>query len=67
VALGISGDDAMAYVPYISGRHVALSSADGKERWRTADTSDGFSWPAASDERHVYMAGERGGFVAVKR
>lgn len=67
VSFALSSDNQAVYAPYVSGRHVALDIATGRERWHTADAIDGFHWPASSDNRQVYLAGETGGYLAVAR
>ena len=64
---GLSSDDRSVYVPYASGRHVALDQFTGAERWRTTDARDAFNWPAMSIDNFVYLAGGKGGFVAFLR
>ncbi len=67
VSFGLASDDRSVYVPYASGRQVALAVDTGRERWRTADSAEDLIWPSASDTRHVFMAGRRGGFVAIRK
>jgi len=67
VSFGLVSDDRYVYVPYASGRQVALDQSDGAVHWQTADASDGFYWPVTSTDGLVYLAGGRGGFVAVYR
>lgn len=67
VSFGLAADERAVYVPFYSGRHVALSLRSGGEVWRTHDPADGFNWPAASDRRRVYLAGDKGGYVAIER
>jgi outer membrane protein assembly factor BamB len=67
VGFGLHADRRSVYVPFVSGRHVALDLETGLERWRTAGTSGGFSWTAASDGQRVYLAGGNGGYVAIAR
>jgi outer membrane protein assembly factor BamB len=65
VRITAAGQD--VYVPYYSGRLAALDAADGRERWRTGQASDGFVWaPAVAGDR-VYAAGSGLGFVAFRR
>ena len=65
VAFAISGDNQAAYVPFVSGRQVAINLSNGTERWRTG-FEDGFDWPAISFGGRVYLAGDTGGFVALR-
>ena len=67
VAFAIASDDQSVYVPFVSGRHVALALSNGAERWRTSNAADGFSWPSASDGTRIFMAGDKGGFIAIRR
>jgi outer membrane protein assembly factor BamB len=67
VSFGLASDDRSVYVPYASGRHVALDQFTGAERWRTTDARDAFNWPAMSIDNFVYLAGGKGGFVAFLR
>jgi outer membrane protein assembly factor BamB len=64
VAFGLTADNTLVYVPYLSGQLVALSIRDGTERWRTGGSRDGFIWtPLVSDAR-LFAAGSGAGFVA---
>jgi outer membrane protein assembly factor BamB len=67
VAFAIESDDLLVYVPFVSGRQIALSLSNGAVRWRTPNLTDGFSWPAAYSGGRVFMAGAKGGFVAFRR
>lgn len=67
VAFALTADDEAVYVPLASGRHVALDARTGRARWRTADPRDDFLWPSLPVGDHVYLAGGRGGFIAVRR
>jgi len=67
VSFGLVSDDRYVYVPYASGRQVALDQTDGAVHWQTADASDGFYWMVTSTDGFVYLAGGRGGFVAAYR
>ena len=67
VAFAIESDDLSVYVPFASGRQIALALSNGGVRWRTPNSTDGFSWPAASDGQRVFLAGAKGGFVAFRR
>src|SRR5262245_56265298 len=64
VSFGLVSDDRYVYVPYASGRHVALDQMTGKEHWQTLDPHDGFVWMASSIDGFVYLAGAHGVFVA---
>jgi outer membrane protein assembly factor BamB len=67
VAFAMAGDERDVFVPFASGRHVAIDAASGRERWRTADAAGQFTWPAAFDQTRVYLAGGQGGYVAIRR
>jgi outer membrane protein assembly factor BamB len=67
VAFAMASDETSVYVPFYSGRQVALDAASGIERWRTPDADAGFLWPAASMDDRVFLAGARGGLVAFRR
>lgn len=61
----IAADDAAVYIPYVSGRLVSLSLADGTERWRTGGRG-GFLWPPSSFRQRLYVASTEG-FLALRR
>ena len=65
IAFAISSDNQAAYVPFVSGRQVAINLSNGLERWRTG-FEDGFDWPVISLGGRVYLAGDTGGFVALR-
>ena len=67
VSFALSSNERSVYVPFVSGRQVALVAATGAERWRTADAADGFRWPSASNRTQLFMAGAKGGFVALSQ
>jgi outer membrane protein assembly factor BamB len=66
VSFALVSDSRSVYVPFVSGRHIALNVLTGGERWRTTDARDDFLWPAAPTSDRVYIAGGRGGFVALR-
>jgi len=66
VSFAAASDERYAYLPYVSGRHIAIDAVTGVERWRTG-THEGFRWPAAAANGRVYLAGSKGGFVALQR
>ena len=66
VALRLTADGDTVYVPHLGGRLVALSVADGRERWQMGGLSDGFSWaPAIGGD--VAFAAARAGLFALPR
>jgi hypothetical protein len=66
IALRLSVYRGAVYVPHLGGRLVALSVADGRERWQRGGLSDGFSWaPAVAGE--VAYAAARAGLFALPR
>ena len=66
VALRLTVDGDTVYVPHLGGRLVALSVADGRERWQMGGLSDGFSWaPAVVGD--VAYAAARAGLFALPR
>ena len=67
VSFALVSDNLSVYVPFVSGRHIALNVSTGGERWRTTDARDDFLWPAAPTSDRVYLAGGKGGFVALRR
>ncbi|MEO8070917.1 MAG: PQQ-binding-like beta-propeller repeat protein, partial [Acidobacteriota bacterium] len=67
VAFGLAADAQSVYVPFLSGDLVALNSLDGRERWRVGGSADGFVWTPLVDDRRVYAAGSRAGFVAFRK
>ena len=44
IVFGMASDGHTVYVPYLSGRLIALGAEDGSERWRTDSDTFGFSW-----------------------
>jgi outer membrane protein assembly factor BamB len=67
VAFALSSDRRSVYVPFASGRHVALAVDTGIPRWRTDAMDKGFNWPSLSIDTRVFMAGRNGGFVALRQ
>jgi outer membrane protein assembly factor BamB len=67
VSFGLVSDDRSVYVPFASGFHIALDQFTGERRWQTPDVQAGFVWMARSVDGLVYLAGGRGGFVALYR
>ena len=66
VALRLTVHRDTVYVPHLGGRLVALSVADGHQRWQIGGLSDGFSWaPAVVGD--VAYAAARGGLFALPR
>jgi outer membrane protein assembly factor BamB len=66
VALRLTVERDTVYVPHLGGRLVALSVADGRERWQMGGLSDGFSWAPAIAGEVAYVAA-RAGLYALPR
>lgn len=66
IAFGIAADDHTIYVPYLSGPLVALSIADGVERWRTSVDWFGFSWRPLVAAGRLLAASSDAGFFAFR-
>jgi outer membrane protein assembly factor BamB len=67
VALGITVDHDMVYIPHLAGRLVALSLRDGRQRWEIGGFSDGFNWAPLVAGDVVYVAASRAGLFALGR
>jgi len=66
VALRLTMERGTVYVPHLGGRLVALSAANGHQRWEIGGLSDGFSWaPAIAGD--VAYAAARAGLFALPR
>lgn len=63
IAFGLSAHGGTAYVPYASGRTIAVDVASGRERWRIGDSGRRFEWPAAVADGQVYVTSEDGLYV----
>ena len=63
VALRLTMDRETVYVPHLGGRLVALSVADGHQRWEIGGLSDGFSWAPAIAGNVAYAAARAGLFA----
>jgi outer membrane protein assembly factor BamB len=66
VAFGIASGRRTVYVPYFSGRLVALRASDGQERWRTRDGGWGLNWTPLPFPNGVFAAGSGAGFLALQ-
>ena len=66
VALRLTANDETVYVPHLGGRLVALSVADGHQRWEMGGLSDGCSWAPAVVGSTAYVSA-RAGLFAVPR
>jgi outer membrane protein assembly factor BamB len=65
VAFGMTARDDVVYVPYVSGRVVALDARDGRERWRIGDRGEGFRWVPWLDGPSMFVNGAGAGLVAM--
>jgi outer membrane protein assembly factor BamB len=63
VALRLTVDRDTVYVPHLGGRLVALSVADGHQRWQIGGLSDGLSWAPAVVGDVAYAAARAGLFA----
>lgn len=66
VALRLAVDRDMVFVPHMNGLLTALDLSDGRERWRTRNTS-GFSWLPAFSKDRILLASSASGFQAFDR
>lgn len=66
IAFRIESDDRAVYVPYLSGRLVAVSLATGRELWRTGGSGIRFFWPPAVYRGALYLTTEEGLYAAVR-
>lgn len=64
MSIGVYGGT--VYVPYFSGRVVALDAASGRLRWRTPDVSAGMIWPPAVVDGTVYFSSASNGFICLR-
>ena len=64
--LRLTANDETVYVPHLGGRLVALSVADGHQRWEMGGLSDGCSWAPAVVGSTAYVSA-RAGLFAVPR
>jgi len=67
VAFGLSTDAESVFVPYLSGHLLALSLADGTERWRIGGRSAGLVWTPLVHDSRLLVAGSGAGFMAFRR
>lgn len=63
VASRLASDDTLAYVPFLSGRVVALDLRGGAERWRVGDGTHEFVWAPALAGRRLYLTSPSGYFA----
>lgn len=63
IAFGIASDGQTAYVPYASGRLVAIDVATGRERWRAGGATLRFDFPPATAGDRLYLTSEDGLYV----
>lgn len=63
IAFGLSVHDGTAYVPFASGRTIAVDVASGQERWSVGAGDRRFEWPAAVVRGRVYLTSEDGLYV----
>ncbi len=66
-AFAIASDRDAVYVPYVGGRLVALSLANGEERWRVGDANTQFPWPPLVFGDRIYVAASKAGFFALRK
>jgi outer membrane protein assembly factor BamB len=64
IVFGIATDGRTVYVPYLSGRLIALDAEDGLERWRTSADAYGFSWKPLIAAGRVLATSSSAGFFA---
>lgn len=64
---GLSVSEGVAYVPFASGRTIAVDAASGQERWRVGGAHRRFEWPAAVVDGRVYLTSEDGLYVVDER
>ena len=58
--------DESVYVPYASGKVVAIGIADGQERWRAGSRAIRFDWPPALTDDRIFLTSEDGLYVLPK-
>jgi hypothetical protein len=66
VAFGIRSDGQSVYVPYASGRVIAVGIAAGDELWRAAGRGCRFEWPPALTNDRIFLTSEDGLYVLPK-
>lgn len=67
VAFGLAADEAAVYVPFLSGRLVALDARDGSERWRIGSASAGFVWTPLVSHSRLFVLGSGAGLLSIIR
>lgn len=60
IAFGMSLGARHLYLPYASGRLIAVRVDDGREQWRIGGPGHRFEWPPARGGGRLYASGEDG-------
>ena len=63
IGFGLAVSEGTVYVPFASGRTIAVDVASGRERWRIGGSDRRFEWPAAAVDGRVYLTSEDGLYV----
>jgi outer membrane protein assembly factor BamB len=63
IAFGLSVHEDTAYVPFASGRTIAVDLVSGQQRWSVGAGDRRFEWPAAVAGGRVYLTSEDGLYV----
>jgi outer membrane protein assembly factor BamB len=63
VAFNVSLNHGVAYVPFLSGRLVAIDLATGQQRWRLGSPDSPFPWPPATDGNRLFLSSPAGFFA----
>jgi hypothetical protein len=66
VAFGIHSDQQSIYVPYASGKVIAVGIAAGAELWRAGSRERRFEWPPALTNDRIFLTSEDGLYVLSK-
>lgn len=67
VGFGLVVSEEIAYVPFASGRTIAVDAASGQELWWVGGVDRRFEWPAAVADGRVYLTSEDGLYVVDER
>jgi outer membrane protein assembly factor BamB len=59
-ATRLASDDRLVYIPFLSGRILALDREAGVERWRLGETAREYLWAPALFGRFVYLSSASG-------